>query len=273
VKHVVMFSGGLGSWLTARRVKDEIMEEGDTLVLLFADTKMEDPDLYRFLDDAARDLDTEVTTVADGRNPFEVFRDVRYLGNTRVDPCSRVLKRELLRTWLTTHCTPEDTVIHLGIGWDESHRFEKAQPYWVPWTIRAPLCEEPLLPLGLEAHRERLAARGIAVPRLYDEGFPHNNCGGACVKAGKAQWALLLRTHPERYAYAEEQEDALSEELGKQVTILRERCGGGKRRRLSLRVFRERLQAGEELPEAEAYDYGGCACFAPETLMQAEGES
>ncbi len=29
---------------------------------------------------------------------------------------------------------------------------------------------------------------GIEPPRLYKMGFKHNNCGGACVKAGISQW-------------------------------------------------------------------------------------
>ncbi len=40
MKHVVMFSGGAGSWATARRVIDRGLDP----VLLFADTRMEDED-------------------------------------------------------------------------------------------------------------------------------------------------------------------------------------------------------------------------------------
>ncbi len=63
---------------------------------------------------------------------------------------------------------------------------------------------------------------GIAPPRLYAMGFPHNNCGGFCVKAGQAHFALLLRTMPERYAYHEAKENELRAELGWRQTILRD---------------------------------------------------
>ena len=55
VTAVVMFSGGVASWMAARRIVDE----GGDPVLLFTDTLIEDPDLYRFLDDAATDLGVE----------------------------------------------------------------------------------------------------------------------------------------------------------------------------------------------------------------------
>lgn len=52
--HVVQFSGGIGSWAAARRVADKYGIEN--LVLLFADVLTEDPDTYRFNEDAATDL-------------------------------------------------------------------------------------------------------------------------------------------------------------------------------------------------------------------------
>ena len=48
-----MFSGGIGSWAAAKRVR---VEPGDSLILLFTDTLIEDPDLYRFLGQAAAKL-------------------------------------------------------------------------------------------------------------------------------------------------------------------------------------------------------------------------
>lgn len=88
---VVQFSGGVGSWAAARR----LIQLGDyeAVTLLFADTLIEDEDLYRFLDDAVTDLralgaERDVSVgyhrIADGRTPWEVFRDRRFIGNTRV---------------------------------------------------------------------------------------------------------------------------------------------------------------------------------------------
>jgi PP-loop superfamily ATP-utilizing enzyme len=82
--HVVQYSGGIGSWAAAKRVA---ARHGTTdLVLLTADTQVEDPDLWRFVHDSAAEIGVQPTIVADGRSPFEVFADVRFLGNSRLAP-------------------------------------------------------------------------------------------------------------------------------------------------------------------------------------------
>lgn len=182
-RNVVMFSGGISSWAAARRIADEEGTAG--LVLLFADTRMEDEDLYRFLDEAARDVGGELVRLADGRTPWDVFFDVRFLGNSRIDPCSRVLKRELCRRWLEEHCDPAVTAVHLGYDWTEEHRIERARAYWRPWRVEAPLMRRPML--ARWQVRESLLSRGIAPPRLY-AWAEHNNCGGFCVKAGQGHY-------------------------------------------------------------------------------------
>lgn len=138
-----MFSSGAGSWAAAKRVAER--HGTADLTLLFADTRMEDEDNYRFLAEAAVNVGGHLEVVADGRDPWEVFFDVRFLGNTRIDPCSRVLKRELLRKWLEANCDPEATTVYLGFEWSEPHRVERAKGYWEPWRVEAPLCAAPVL--------------------------------------------------------------------------------------------------------------------------------
>src|SRR5207248_4868176 len=75
--HVVQYSGGIGSWAAAQRV---VAAHGTAdLVLLFADTRIEDPDLHRFLRASSAHLGVPVPVVPDGRTPFQVFHDQRFL--------------------------------------------------------------------------------------------------------------------------------------------------------------------------------------------------
>jgi 3'-phosphoadenosine 5'-phosphosulfate sulfotransferase (PAPS reductase)/FAD synthetase len=257
-----MFSGGVGSWATAKRVAEKYGT--DDLVLLFADTKMEDEDLYRFLDEAAANVGGELRKVAEGRDVWQVFRDVKYLGNSRIDPCSNLLKRKFLRKYIDEHFDPSNSIIYLGIDWTESPRFEKAQRYWEPWATMAPLCEPPYI--GKESLLSWLREEGIEPPRLYELGFPHNNCGGFCIKAGQAQFKLLLKTMPERFKYHEEKEQEIREYLGKDVTILR-KTENGVRRNLTLRELRETVEREEQIDE---FDWGGCGCFSPDEYNEDE---
>ncbi len=249
-----MFSGGAGSWAAAKRVAAQY-GTGD-LQLVFADTAMEDPDLYRFLNEASVDVGGELVVLAEGRNPWQVFNDVRFLGNTRVDPCSRILKRQLIRRWLEATHYPSDTVIYLGYDWTEVHRQDKSARFWEPWEVVSPMTEPPLR--TKDEMLAELQVAGIRPPRLYELGFPHNNCGGFCIKAGQAHFQLLLNTMPGRYAFHEAQEEALRTKLGKDVAILRDRTGGTTKP-LTLRAFRHRVQEGGPCDED---DWGGCGCFA-----------
>lgn len=258
--HVVMFSGGIGSWATARRVAAE--HGTDDLVLLFADTLMEDEDTYRFLDAAATNIGGRFVRLCDGRDIWQVFRDVKFLGNTRIDPCSRVLKRELMRKWVNDNCDPDTTTVYVGIDWSESHRAERYGRYWQPYTVRCPLTEPPYLTKqDMLNHAQQ---EGLPSQRLYDWGFHHANCGGGCVKAGQAQFELLLRRLPDRYQWWEEREAEIRAELGKDITILRDRRVLNGREvvtPITLERFRQRLQAQPELFDAN--EWGGCACTNP----------
>ena len=270
VSHLVQFSGGISSWRCARRVAESIYQPGDRLILVFAGTLIEDEDLYRFLGEAVADIQkivptTEFVRLADGRDPWQVFRDVRFLGNTRVDPCSRILKREIISTWRDSQFTPETCVTYLGFSWDESDRWEKARPLWAPWPVRAPLCEKPFLPMGRVAAMQACRDAGIEPPRLYAMGFSHNNCGGFCVKAGHAHFKLLLEKLPDRYAEHERKEQEFRDFLGRQdIAILKDRREGTVKP-LTLRELRERT-----LTTQESFDFGGCSCFLPDTSEGSE---
>jgi len=256
-----MFSGGVGSWATAKRVVERHGTEG--VVLLFADTKMEDEDLYRFIDEAAANLGVPLVKIADGRTPWELFFQGRVIGNGKVDPCSSKLKRDLMDKWRKAHCTPEETTIYIGIDWHEIHRLHNAQKRCAPWRYEAPMCEPPYL-TKVEM-LESLKAEGIEPPKLYKLGFPHNNCGGFCVKAGQGQFALLLRTMPERYRWHEEQEERVRQEQiahgVKPSTVLYHRRGvkGKGRIRVTMREFREQMERRDAV-QPEISQCGGCGC-------------
>lgn len=235
--HVVQYSGGIGSWAATQRV---VTAHGITnLVLLAADTRVEDPDLWRFVRDSTVHIGVAPTVVADGRTPFQVFRDQRFLGNSRLAPCSSLLKQRPARAWLDAHANPADTVLYVGIDWSETHRIPAIERGWAPWTVRFPMADEPYL--SKQDMLDAARAAGVTPPRLYELGFSHNNCGGVCVRGGQKHWLHLLSVFPDLYAQAEEHEQRLRAELGN-VAILRERRGGVSRP-LTLTELRRRHQA------------------------------
>ncbi|MFM9656795.1 hypothetical protein [Streptomyces scabiei] len=264
-QHVVMWSGGITSWATARHV---IAEHGTaSTTLLFADTLIEDEDLYAFNEAASAQLGIPITRVADGRDPWQVFEDKRWLGNTRIAQCSHALKQEPCRVWLAEHTDPANTALYVGIDWTETERLPAIVRGWAPWTVSAPLTAPPYrdkAQLLAEAQKA-----GLSIPRLYRLGFAHNNCGGGCVKGGQAQWARLLEVFPDRYARAERAETKMRTLLGKDVSILRDRTGGTTKP-LTLATLRKRIEDARAaqpsfLDLIDENDWGGCGCFTDTT--------
>ena len=266
MKHVIQFSGGLCSFWAAKRLLEKYGK--DAVVLLFANIKsrltregFEDPDLYRFINDAQEHLGIAVTEVTEGRDVWELFDDKGMLGNSRFPLCSVMLKREPLDAWRRANTTPESHAFYLGLDWTEGHRMNGVggKPGMIeifkPWTVEAPMMDEPIWD-KCKMQREWIAL-GYKLPRLYEMGFPHNNCGGFCVKAGQAHFAHLLKMLPDRYAFHEAKEQAMRERTGKDYSILNDRRGDGKKKTLTLRMLRERIEAGESFDRT---DWGGCGC-------------
>jgi len=251
---VILYSGGALSWAAAMRT---IERHGrDDVRLLFTDTSIEDEDLYRFLDDSERQLGVPLVRLRDGRTPWDVFEEKRMLGNTRVDICSRVLKREVSQRWLAKNA-PGATLV-FGIDWDEMHRLDGLQRRYGEqgYAVEAPMTESPWMTKGdVMAWMRR---EGLTPPRLYGMGFAHNNCGGFCVRAGHGHFRTLLREMPERYAEHEDREQSLRDCLKKDISILRDREFGNTRP-MTLREFRERITSGTLTDDL--FGIGGCGCF------------
>lgn len=251
VCHVVDFSGGVCSFWAAKRVVERHGREG--VVLLFADVLIEDPDLYRFSADVAAHLGVPITRISKEMTPWQLFAAQGMIGNSRAPICSVMLKREPLDEWHRANCLEFTTTLHFGIDWTEEHRLRDLRKRYPTWRCEAPMCEEPLWDKCRML--AELEALGIKPPALYKFGFPHNNCGGFCVKAGQAQFALLLRTHPERYAMHEAEEEKLRAQLG-DFSVMKDRRGKTQKP-LPMRVLRERIEAGESF---DREDWGGCGC-------------
>lgn len=225
-RHIVQFSGGLGSFGAALAVAEQ--HGTSNMTLLIADTGIEDPDLWRFADDVSRLLGVPLTKVADGRTPWQLFRDKRFLGNDRITPCTRYLKQIPCRKWMKEHAPVGDSLVYVGIEKTPRDRRRAAAiaRNWKPWQVRFPLCNRWIPEVSKEDSKEWLMAEarwyGIEPPRLYALGFEHNNCGGTCVRAGARQWRHTLDVLPENFDEAERQEADLRKLLG-DVSILRQR--------------------------------------------------
>ncbi|GHH57547.1 phosphoadenosine phosphosulfate reductase domain-containing protein [Lentzea cavernae] len=266
-RRVPMWSSGITSWAVARMVIERYGRVNTTL--LFADTLAEDEDNYRFNREATAQLGMELTVVCDGRNPQQVNVDTRWLSNSRTAKCSELLKIVPSRKWLEANCDPANTVLYLGLDWTEPERVETNRRMWAPWRVEFPLVE------AMKTKEHWIAecrATGVMEPEMYRLGFPHANCGGACVRAGQGQWGHLLRTRgvdpaydrdrfAKRFTSWEAHERHMNEltRQGKEpVSIVREERRG-ETVLLPLPKIRQRVESQPALLDLN--DWGGCSCF------------
>lgn len=222
----------------------------------------------------ARTIDAlpELVWLVEGRDPWEVFRDKRFIGNSQTDPCSEMLKRLEFADWRSANCYREGElfgepdVFLVGIGDHEQHRFygNSKTPGILHsnaldgWLYEAPLLSEPA-PGEMSLFYAPLSDIGPREPRLYGMGYMHNNCGGYCCKAGQAHWANRFRVQPARFAYDAMMERKLRVHLGDYAMLTDRR--GGEKKPMSLDAFAERLRA----EPGRAYEFqpgeSGCGCM------------
>lgn len=231
---IVAISGGKASAWCAHWALGEYPKKD--VILYFNDTKWEHPDLYRFLDDLSVYFDHPITFDSDGRSPEDLFYAHRALANNRMPFCSHELKALRLQKFYKDR----DTIV-FGIGADEPHRAKRiisvykgvAQKSGRRARLRFPLIENNVTKQHIDNF---LREAGIREPLLYSLGFPHNNCSGGCVRAGKKQWKLLYEKLPEVYADRERVEREVREYLGRDVSFFKGE---------TLENFRGRIERGE----------------------------
>ena len=253
MKHVVFYSGGICSYFTAKRVIEKFGKEN--VILLFTDTLIEDDDLYRFIDETTKKLGATFVSIADGRTPFEVYKDSKFLGNNRIAPCSHILKQATAKKWILENCDPQDTILYLGLDWTETHRFASPRKNWNPYQVEYPMSEKPYMTKA--DMLDELKAENIKAPRLYEMGFAHNNCGGFCCRAGQGHFARLLEKLPKKFEEAEKQEEFMRQYLDKDVAFMKKTVKGVARP-YTLRQLRKDIA---NKCEVDLFDIGGCGCF------------
>jgi len=181
--------------------------------------------------------------------------------------CSVMLKREPLNAWMESNFEMVDgqgnmlldpASVVLGFDWSEHHRVSEFQNEHPSWRCIAPMKEEPIWD---KCRMQSEAVKvGLPISDAYTQGFPHNNCGKRCVRAGISHWVHLLEVDEPAFAEWESEEivtDGVLRARGiESFSMLKDRRGGVTRP-LYLYQLRERVNAGEKF---DRYDWGGCGC-------------
>lgn len=204
-------------------------------------------DAFRLKECVEKRFNIEIKDIGLGKTPIQVFREQNFLGNSMFDNCSRVLKREASLAYMQKEY-PNGARLFIGIGAHEIDRELSIRKNWQKngYSVEFPLIDRPYITTqSLMTLCQNLFG---FIPELYKLGFSHNNCHGACVKAGKKQWLKLLEHFPSVYDEWEKCEREIRLSTGKDVGILRETRKGVKRY-ITLEEFRLRRDEIKRLPD------------------------
>lgn len=178
------------------------------------DVLFEDEDLYRFNADVFAYLNKhypqiEIIQLCDGRTPIDISLESNLVLNNRFPICSQKLKSRLFKIWLKDNdIKPDGAVVHIGIDSTETRRCPGITKNY-KHEVRYLLVEQ-----NITDKSEMLAECAdwnIDVPRLYELGFDHNNCGGRCFRAGIGHFKLLKKVLPERFKEMKNTEKMLAD--------------------------------------------------------------
>ncbi len=255
MKHIISLSGGIGSYITLKRIIAKFGKEN--VIATFCDTLYEDGDLYRFLYDIENKLSIKITRLCAYKSPMQLQVESNFIYNSRVALCSKELKSKVFNNWLKENYTPGECILYMGIDWSEQHRCEAITKNYQPYKVEYPLCQEIKYK---QEYLDELQQDGFKIPRLYQIGLTHNNCGGRCVKAGIGHWLQLLEKDRNRFLEAENDEIMLQQKIGKPYTHLKRK--GQAYSLHQLRLDKERQVSIFDFEEI--HDFGACTCFSEE---------
>jgi hypothetical protein len=239
MQHIISVGGGLTSTLYTTEAVLKFVPKSDVR-LIMAKLPNEDPDVWRLCDAVSSAFGVTIEYIGLGLTPWDIFFKEKAIGNSLIDPCSKKLKRQVLTKWLYTNCDKENTILHVGITKHEIDRMVALTANYRKdgWTVDAPLYN---FDMPREEQMKDCENRFGFVPRLYKYGFHHNNCGGACIKAGMKEWGRLLYYLPDVYHWWEFNETKFRNTIGKDYTVLHE-VKKGVKQNLTLYNYRRRCE-------------------------------
>lgn len=219
---ICWFSGGITSAVACRLAIDLFGKRKCRVI--FMDTKNEDNDTYRFLNDCEKwyGLKIEKITRNDYKNIQQVWRKFKGLNFAHGAICSSELKRDLRKKWQETNKYKYQI---FGFDIDEPKR---AKAFTLNHSEAKPFY--PLLMLGYSKKMciDIVEKANINIPRAYKLGFHNNNClRTMCIQGGIGYWQKVEREMPDKFNTMAEMEHELTDVKGNPVTMLKDQSKGG----------------------------------------------
>lgn len=227
---VSWFSAGVSSAVATYYA----LKEFPHLSILYIDIDNQHIDSIRFVKDCETFFNKEIKILKSPYRSVErVIRQFKYVNGPYGARCSMMLKKRVRQEWEL-----ENKPTHYVWGFDcsqrEINRAERVRETMTNYEHIFPLIDNIV---SKDNAHGVLASWGIKRPKMYDLGYPNNNCIG-CVKGGKGYWNKIRVDFPKEFKRMAELErtvgascikgsylDELDEDSGHKQKIIVPDCG------------------------------------------------
>ena len=227
---VSWFSAGVSS---AVATKLALSDDRD-IKIIYIDIDDQHPDSMRFVKDCEAWFEKPIEILKSSYgNVDAVCRTFKYVNGVGGARCTVTLKKRVRKEWEMQN-NPKTYVWGMDSSPRERNRAERIVETMPQYNHVFPLIEKYLT--KEDAHAI-LREAGIKRPKMYDLGYPNNNCIG-CVKGGKGYWNQIRKDFPDVFASRAAMErvvghscikgvflDELPPDEGRKQKIICEDCG------------------------------------------------
>ena len=199
--------------------------------IIYIDIEDQHEDTYRFIKDCEKWFGKKIEILQSSyKNVENVCRAKSFIKSPNGAPCTGFLKRRPRHEWEADHGKNHTYV--WGFDANEKDRADRAKKF-MPYNNH----EFPLLKRTKTESHGILERAGIKRPKMYDLGYPNNNCIG-CLKGGMGYWNKIRKDFPEVFNNRAKMErdigahilkecflDELEEDRGRDLKIIVPDCG------------------------------------------------
>jgi len=207
MKHIILFSGGHSSAITAIKVVEKYGKENCILLNHDISSNVEDGDIKRFKNEVSRYLGIETTYAnMDGWEHNDQF-DVSIKAKAFKTPstpaiCTSRMKTQPFMKWLEENFPDKDCICYYGFDENEINRIVR-RTYIM--ALNGYKTEYPI------AQWSKTITSTLEIninPPLKYGSFKHANCTG-CIKGGSQHWYVVYCERPDIFEKAKKAEDII----------------------------------------------------------------
>jgi hypothetical protein len=207
---ICWISAGVSSFIAGYLMKDEIDE------FIYIDIEDQEEDTKRFIKDCEKTLGKDIKILKSEYGTVENAILSAGVISLRggFAPCTNYLKKRVRKEWEEQHKNEQITYVW-GMDVDESARAERLKESMPEYDHRFPLIENHMTK---ESSHGLLQELGIKRPRMYDLGYPNNNCVG-CIKGGMGYWNKIRKDFPEVFEKRSKMEQKIGHSILKECYL------------------------------------------------------